>query len=60
MGIIVLVLGIGGLQLVRAETPGPIKDSKLTPRNIHETAKTFGIFIWDLTIAMHFLLVMWV
>ncbi|MFT5349981.1 MAG: trk system potassium uptake protein TrkH, partial [Gammaproteobacteria bacterium] len=44
MGIIVLavailpLLGIGGMQLYRAETPGPIKDSKLTPR-ITETAK---------------------
>lgn len=45
MGIIVLavavlpMLGIGGMQLYRAETPGPVKDSKLTPR-ITETAKT--------------------
>ena len=37
MGIIVLavavlpMLGIGGMQLYRAETPGPMKDSKLTP-----------------------------
>jgi trk system potassium uptake protein TrkH len=44
MGIIVLavaimpMLGVGGMQLYRAETPGPIKDSKLTPR-IAETAK---------------------
>lgn len=44
MGIIVLVvailplLGIGGRQLLRAELPGPIKDSKLTPR-IADTAK---------------------
>ncbi|MCK4607846.1 MAG: potassium transporter [Gammaproteobacteria bacterium] len=45
MGIIVLavailpMLGVGGMQLYRAETPGPIKDAKLTPR-ITETAKT--------------------
>ncbi|NRB37361.1 MAG: potassium transporter [Pseudomonadales bacterium] len=32
------MLGIGGMQLYRAETPGPVKDSKLTPR-ITETAK---------------------
>jgi trk system potassium uptake protein len=32
------MLGIGGMQLMRAETPGPIKDSKLTPR-ITGTAK---------------------
>lgn len=44
MGIIVLavavlpMLGIGGMQLYRAETPGPVKDSKMTPR-IAETAK---------------------
>lgn len=55
MGIIVLavavlpMLGIGGLQLVRAETPGPIKDSKLTPR-IHETAKTLWYIYVGLTV----------
>jgi trk system potassium uptake protein len=44
MGIIVLVvailplLGAGGAQLFRAETAGPIKDAKLTPR-IADTAK---------------------
>ncbi len=44
MGIIVLavavlpMLGVGGMQLYRAETPGPIKDTRLTPR-ITETAK---------------------
>ena len=44
MGIVVLavavlpLLGIGGMQLYRAETPGPMKDDKLTPR-IRETAK---------------------
>lgn len=32
------MLGIGGMQLYQAETPGPSKDSKLTPR-ITETAK---------------------
>lgn len=32
------MLGIGGMQLYRTETPGPIKDNKLTPR-ITETAK---------------------
>jgi trk system potassium uptake protein len=45
MGIIVLavailpMLGVGGMQLFRAEMPGPVKDAKLTPR-IQETAKT--------------------
>ena len=44
MGIVVLavailpMLGVGGMQLYRAETPGPMKDPKLTPR-ITETAK---------------------
>ncbi len=44
MGILVLavailpMLGVGGSQLFRAETAGPMKDAKLTPR-IKETAK---------------------
>ena len=44
LGIILLVvavlplLGLGGVQLYRAETPGPLKDDKLTPR-IAETAR---------------------
>ncbi len=56
MGIIVLavailpMLGIGGMQLYRAETPGPMKDNKLTPR-ITETAKALWyIYLW-LTLA---------
>jgi trk system potassium uptake protein TrkH len=56
MGIIVLavavlpMLGVGGMQLYRAETPGPMKDTKLTPR-ITETAKALWfIYLW-LTIA---------
>lgn len=35
---IVPMLGVGGMQLYRAETPGPLKDSKLTPK-ITQTAK---------------------
>ncbi|MCK5648008.1 MAG: potassium transporter [Gammaproteobacteria bacterium] len=56
MGIIVLavavlpMLGIGGMQLYRAETPGPIKDNKLTPR-ITETAKALWYIYLSLTIA---------
>lgn len=56
MGIIVLavailpVLGVGGMQLYRAETPGPVKDSKMTPR-IAETAKTLWYIYLALTIA---------
>jgi trk system potassium uptake protein TrkH len=39
------MLGIGGMQLYRAETPGPSKDSKLTPR-ITETAKAlFSVYL---------------
>lgn len=56
MGIIVLavavlpMLGIGGMQLYRAETPGPMKDTKLTPR-ITETAKALWFIYLTLTIA---------
>lgn len=55
MGIIVLavavlpMLGIGGMQLYRAETPGPMKDSKLTPR-ITETAKALWLIYLGLTV----------
>ncbi|HEX19218.1 MAG TPA: potassium transporter, partial [Acidiferrobacteraceae bacterium] len=55
MGIVVLavavmpILGIGGMQLYRAETPGPIKDNKLTPR-ITETAKALWYIYLGLTI----------
>ncbi|MGB4468966.1 MAG: potassium transporter TrkG [Azovibrio sp.] len=44
MGLIVLaiailpLLGIGGRQMFKAETPGPMKDAKMTPR-IAETSK---------------------
>lgn len=56
MGIIVLavailpMLGIGGMQLYRAETPGPVKDTKLTPR-ITETAKALWYVYLGMTIA---------
>ena len=54
MGIIVLavallpVLGIGGMQLYKAETPGPVKDEKLTPR-ITQTAKALWFVYVGLT-----------
>lgn len=54
MGIIVLavailpMLGIGGMQLFRAEVPGPVKDNKLTPR-ITETAKALWYIYAGLT-----------
>ncbi len=56
MGIVVLavavmpMLGVGGMQLYKAETPGPMKDSKLTPR-IAETAKALWVAYLGLTIA---------
>jgi len=43
------MLGIGGMQLYKAETPGPIKDNKLTPR-ITETAKALWYIYLTLTI----------
>ncbi len=55
MGIIVLavailpMLGIGGMQLYRAESPGPVKDNKLTPR-ITETAKALWYIYLSLTL----------
>jgi trk system potassium uptake protein len=56
MGIIVLavailpLLGIGGRQLYRAETPGPIKEMALAPR-ITETAKRLWYVYAGLTAA---------
>ena len=56
MGIIVLavailpILGVGGMQLYRAEMPGPLKDNKMRPR-IAETAKTLWLIYVLLTVA---------
>ncbi len=55
MGIIVLamallpMLGIGGMQLYRAESPGPVKDNKLVPR-LAETAKALWYIYLTLTL----------
>lgn len=55
LGIIVLavaimpLLGVGGMQLYKAETPGPVKDEKLTPR-ITETAKSLWLIYISFTI----------
>lgn len=55
MGMIVLavailpLLGVGGMQMYKAETPGPMKDSKLTPR-ITETAK--GLYLVYVSISV--------
>ena len=56
MGIVVLavailpLLGVGGMQLFKAETPGPMKDNKLTAR-ITDTAKTLWFIYVGLTVA---------
>ncbi len=56
MGIIVLavavlpLLGVGGRQLFKAETPGPIKDTALTPR-ITETARNLWLVYLGITVA---------
>jgi trk system potassium uptake protein TrkH len=56
MGIIVLVvailplLGVGGMQLYKAETPGPVKNEKLTPR-ITQTAKALWFIYFLITVA---------
>ena len=61
MGIIVLavailpLLGVGGMQMYRAEAPGPVKDAKLTPR-ITQTAKALWIVYAGMTAACFFAL----
>lgn len=56
MGIIVLavavlpLLGVGGSQVFKAETPGPMKDNKLTPR-ITQTAKGLWLVYLCMTAA---------
>ncbi len=56
LGIIVIamavmpMLGVGGMSLYRAETPGPVKDTKLTPR-ITETAKALWYVYLGITAA---------
>ena len=55
MGLIVLaiailpLLGIGGRQMFKAETPGPMKDAKMTPR-IAETAKGLWLVYVGVTV----------
>jgi trk system potassium uptake protein TrkH len=56
LGVVVLavailpLLGFGGRSMLKAETPGPMKDSKITPR-ITETAKGLWMVYVILTIA---------
>lgn len=47
---IIPMLGVGGMQLFRAEATGPMKDNKLTPR-IKETAKGLWAIYLSLTVA---------
>jgi trk system potassium uptake protein TrkH len=55
LGIIVLavailpLLGVGGMQMYRAQAPGPVKDEKLTPR-ITETAKSLWVVYTFMTL----------
>jgi trk system potassium uptake protein TrkH len=51
IGVIVLaiallpMLGIGGMQLYKAETPGPYKDERLTPRITRTARNVCGVYI---------------
>jgi trk system potassium uptake protein TrkH len=68
MGLIVLavavlpLLGIGGRQIFKAETPGPMKDAQLTPR-ITETAKGLWVVYAFISLlcffALHFAGMSW-
>ena len=55
IGVIVLavamlpMLGIGGMQLYRAEAPGAVKDERLTPR-ITQTARTVAVVYVGMTV----------
>ena len=59
MGLIVLaiavlpLLGIGGRAMFRAETPGPMKDSKMTPC-IAQTAKGLWAVYFGVTLCLRF------
>ena len=44
------LLGVGGMQVYRAEATGPIKDSKLTPRFV-QTARSIWSIYFGLTLA---------
>ena len=62
LGVIVLVvavlplLGVGGRQMFKAETPGPMKDDKLTPR-MTETAK--GLWVVYIILTLSCIGVLW-
>lgn len=56
MGLVILaiailpMLGVGGMQLYRAESLGPVKDTKLTPRLV-ETARALWLTYLSITLA---------
>lgn len=56
IGVIVLavalmpMLGVGGMQLYKAEIPGPVKDERMTPR-IAKTARTLCVLYIGMTAA---------
>ncbi len=51
LGVIVLavalfpVLGIGGMQMYKADAPGPVKDEKLTPRLAQTARALSGVYV---------------
>jgi len=51
LGVIVLaiailpMLGVGGMRLYKAETPGPMKEEKLAPRIMHTARATWIIYL---------------
>jgi len=51
MGILVLavaimpLLGVGGHEVMRAETPGPMKDEKLTPRIANTAKALYAVYV---------------
>lgn len=44
------MLGVGGMQLLKAETPGPVKENQLTPR-IRSTARVVWMLYLAITVA---------
>jgi trk system potassium uptake protein TrkH len=44
------MLGVGGMQLLKSETPGPVKDARLTPR-ITQTARVLWVVYVAITAA---------
>lgn len=51
LGVVIFVvsvlpmLNIGGMKLLRAETPGPVKDDKLTPRVVHTAHYLWVVYV---------------